>query len=381
MKQLKDDFMDILEKQRIRPVFQAIVSLGTGGVIGYEALSRIVNPHELRSSEELFHLAGIYGKVWELEQICRNKILEKYHMLQSPDDQKLFLNVNPLVIHDRDFHAGFTKGTLGQYGIRLENIVYEVTERSAVDDIKGFKDTIRHYKAQGYTIAVDDAGSCYSGLNLICDIVPHYLKLDMTLIHGINHDNVKKAMVKSLAEFANLTGIQLIAEGIETAAELETLLKLGVHNGQGYFLCRPEEELPDVSLEALHIIHKYHQKKRTQLAKGLSSQTEYRVVLFTFDSRKAFNTYCEKYGDEAGDKLNELLEQIVVQNLSENEHAIRLGEDGVLVVFEKPGHKTKCEIIQTAFRTRVLDYYSEEDQKGGCLDRHPLLSLCAERVV
>ncbi len=101
--------------------------------------------------------------------------------------------------------------------------------------MKGFKDTIRHYKLQGYNIAVDDAGSCYSGLNLICDIVPHYLKLDISLIHDIDKDAIKCAMVKSLVEFANLTHIELVAEGIECEEELKTLLKLGVHNGQGFF--------------------------------------------------------------------------------------------------------------------------------------------------
>ena len=179
VKRFKEDFNDILEKQRIRSVFQPIVSLKNGEIVGYEALSRIVEPKEISCSEELFHLAGIFGKVWELEQLCRGKILETYHSLQNKGKEKLFLNVNPMVIHDKEFRAGFTSEYLKQYGLDLNNIVFEVTERNSVDDIKGFKDTIRHYKDQGYNIAVDDAGSCYSGLNLICDVVPHYLKLDM----------------------------------------------------------------------------------------------------------------------------------------------------------------------------------------------------------
>ena len=164
MRTLKSDFMDMLESQRIKPVFQPIVCLKTGKIIGYEALSRIIEPKEISCSEELFHLAGIYGKVWELEQLCRGKILEKYHSFHSTENKKLFLNVNPKVIHDKGFRAGFTSEYLKQYGLNLRNIVFEVTERDAVDDVKGFKDTIRHYKSQGYNIAVDDAGSCYSGL-------------------------------------------------------------------------------------------------------------------------------------------------------------------------------------------------------------------------
>ena len=75
MESIKEDFMDILENQRIKPVFQPIISLKTGETIGYEALSRIINPKMIRSSEELFRLAGLYGKIWELEQLRRRKVL------------------------------------------------------------------------------------------------------------------------------------------------------------------------------------------------------------------------------------------------------------------------------------------------------------------
>ena len=284
--------MDILENQRIRPVFQPIVSLKDGKIIGYEALSRIVEPREITCSEELFHLAGIYGKVWELEQLCRGKILEKYHNLKRTEGQKLFLNVNPIVIHDKEFCAGFTRGYLKQYGVNLKNIVFEVTERNAIDDVKGFKDTIRHYKSQGYQIAVDDAGSCYSGLNLICDIVPHYLKLDILLIKDIHKDAIKCAMVKAMVEFANLANIQLIAEGIECEEELKMLLKLGVHNGQGFFLRKPDEELKPVENAAMEVIQKYHKKKILKIIKKRSTLgKEFRAVVFKYENYKAYSAY------------------------------------------------------------------------------------------
>ena len=277
MKSLKEDFVDILSKQRIKPVFQPIVSLKNGKIIGYEALSRVIDPKDIQCSEELFYLAGIYGKVWELEQLCRTKILEKYSEFSDKGYGKLFLNVNPMVIHDKGFRSGFTSEYLQRYSVDIQSIVFEVTERNAVDDIKGFKDTVRHYKEQGYNIAVNDAGSCYSGLNLICDVVPHYLKLDIALIRDINKDAVKYAMVKAMVEFANLTNIELIAEGIECEDELKALLKLGVHNAQGYFLRRPDSELKEIDKNALEVIQKYNSKN----VKRVNAETnEYRVVLF-----------------------------------------------------------------------------------------------------
>lgn len=387
MKSFKEDFFDILSKQRIMPVFQPIVSLKSGDIVGYEALSRIIDAKDIRCSDELFYLAGIYAKAWELEQLCRSKILEKYSEFEEKGSGKIFLNVNPMVIHDKGFRSGFTSEYLRKYGVDLQSIVFEITERNAVDDIKGFKDTVRHYKEQGYHIAVDDAGSCYSGLNLICDVVPHYLKLDIALVRDIHKDAVKYAMVKAMVEFANLTNIELIAEGVECEEELKTLLKLGVHNAQGYFLRKPNAKLKGVEKEALEVIQKYHKKKVNNLD---IERKEYRVILFKTDSVKAYNKYCEKYGDEKADKVIELLHSVVEQNMSENEKAICLGVDGTLAVLDKKDYKMKCEIIADAFRTRLQSYYTDEEWNKGYIDwqnkrgeckTYPIIGISFERIV
>lgn len=287
-----------------------------------------------------------------------------------------------MVIHDKGFRAGFTSEYLKQYGLGLRNIVFEVTERNAVDDVKGFKDTIRHYKSQGYNIAVDDAGSCYSGLNLICDIVPHYLKLDILLIHDIHKDAIKYAMVKSMVE--------LVAEGIECEEELKALLKLGVHNGQGYFLRKPDEELKGVEEAAIDIIHKYNDKQADKVKKYNTEIRKFRAVLFKFESYKAYDAYCEKYGDEKGDKIIEVMQNVVEQNLSEEETAILLDEDNILMVLEKQNYKIKCEIIVNMFKNRMQEYYQKEDLEKGYIEgknkhgekkKYPLINICSERVV
>lgn len=389
MESIKEDFMDILENQRIKPVFQPIISLKTGETIGYEALSRIINPKMIRSSEELFRLAGLYGKIWELEQLSRRKIIEKYHHFFSQENnQKLFLNVSPMVIHDQEFHSGFTKEYLTQYHFNPDNIIFEVTEKNAVDDMNGFKETVRHYKSQGYTIAIDDAGSCYSGLNLICDIVPHYLKLDMSLIHNIHKETIKFAMVKSMAEFANLTNIRLIAEGIECEEELKVLLKLGVTYGQGYFLRKPDEELKTITSDALEIIQKFNRK--TNIRMNHADQKDFHAVLFQFSSSKAYQMYCEKYGDEKGDEIIKLLQTIVNQNLSEAETAVILNGTTLLAAMEKGNEKLRCEIISNMFDKEIERYYTEEDFKQGYLEcqnkhgntkKYPLITICSERLL
>lgn len=390
MKRMREDFADIVKNQRIKAVYQPIVSLRDGKVIGYEALSRIVDPKEITDTEELFVLAGMYGKIWELEQLCRIKILENYSKFKNANNTKIFLNVNPRVIYEKDFHAGFTKGTLDKYGISLENVIYEVTERNSTDNLKGFKEVIKHYKDQGYKIAIDDAGSCYSGLNLICDLAPHYVKLDMTLIRGINDDYIKKAMVRSLAEFADLTGSQLIAEGIENEDELITLLKLGVHNGQGYFLARPNEELKEINDEATDLIRKFWKKKQKKYELESNPTVEYRTVLFHYESNKAFYAYCDKYGDKQGDGIASMLKNTILMNMRVDEQIMNIGADGFLVVFKKDGSKSICENIINTFNAQVNQFYSNEDNKNGYIEiekknhelkKYPLVKLKSERVV
>ncbi len=389
MTYLKEDFYDILENKRIYPVFQPIVSLSAGTILGYEALSRIIEPQIIRNSEELFKLAGIYGKNWELEQICRSKIFAKYHSLGPKQaDTKLFINVNPMVIHDKQFEKGITSLYLQQYGLNLENIVFEVTEHSAVDDMKGFKDTIRHYKSQGYRVAVDDAGSCYSGLNLICDIVPHYLKLDYALIHDLHKDMVKCAMVKSLVEFSNLTNICLIAEGIETEHELKTLIKLGVHYGQGYFLREPSKELFSVYPKAMEILQKTN-IKRSHLT-PYTKDKESCVMLFELASTKAYRAFCTKYGDAKGEEVLRIMKETIDENLSDTETLSILSEDSMVAIITKENHKLKCETILTIFRNRLQNFYSAQDweneyiegtNKHGDAKRYPLIELHMDRII
>lgn len=390
MKLLKDDFNDILEKKRIKPVFQPIVSLSDGKIIGYEALSRIVEPQEIMSSEELFHLACLYGKIWELEQLCRSRILEKYHELCSKNKGgKLFLNVNPMVIHDKEFRIGFTSQCLKQYNLDIEDIVFEVTERSAVEDMRGFKDTIRHYKSQGYEIAIDDVGACYSGLNLICDIVPHYIKLDMALIHDIHKEPVKYAMVKSLVEFANLTNIQLVAEGIECKEELKALIKLGVHNGQGYFLRKPNEEFGEIDKKAIEVIQKQNKKKME--LKGLqNSGGEFRLVLFKIENYKAYSAYCEKYGDQKGDEIIEVMKKVVAANLEPTETMAMLDKDTIVTVLEKGNQKIRCASVISMFEHKIRECYTKEDRERGYIEgtnkrgerkKYPLINICSEKLI
>lgn len=262
IEQRKEALEYIINEKQIKTVFQPIISIRDGVVLGYEALSRITCDSEIKNPEDLFNSAREFNYMWDLELLCRTKALESaYKFMIPPFNKKLFINVNPNIMHDDSFKKGFTKDFLKQYTILPQNIIFEITERNVIEDLIGFKSTVSHYKNQEYNIAIDDVGSGYSGLNLISDVAPDYIKLDMLLIRDINIDKIKYALVKGMVEFSKASNIKLIAEGIETYEELETIINLGVQYGQGYFIQKLDSVVKEISPVVLQAILDINIKK------------------------------------------------------------------------------------------------------------------------
>lgn len=259
---IKEDLDFIICNKKIRTVFQPIISLRDGSVLGHEALSRITCESKICNLDMLFTVASQYNRLWDLELLCRTTALEAaYKFMISPYNKKLFINVNPHIMHDETFKKGFTRSFLKQYEISPHNVIFEITEKDVITDMTGFKDTIEHYKSQDYKIAIDDAGAGYSGLNLISDVNPNYIKLDMKLIRDVNKDSLKFALIKGMVEFSKVSNIFLVAEGIETYEELDTLVNLGVQYGQGYFIQKPHSEVTEICQEVIKALKEINYKK------------------------------------------------------------------------------------------------------------------------
>lgn len=252
----------IIEGGHIKPVYQPIVSLVDGQVFAYEALSRISNSDLNMNIEEMFATADRANKSWELETLCRAKTLECAVNLK--EETKLFINVNPNVIHSEHFMEGFTKNKLDEFHILPENVTFEITERTSIAYNSLFHEAVNHYKNQNYGIAIDDVGSGFSGLNVIVDTKPSFIKLDMHLIRNIDKDETKFLMCKALANFCKGAGIKIIAEGIESEEELREVIKLGLDYGQGYFLGLPKESLEQITQDKASLISAYHTKQYSQ---------------------------------------------------------------------------------------------------------------------
>lgn len=255
------ELMKIIENEEIETVFQPIVSLVDGDTLGFEALSRGPKGSCLERPDLLFKAAENNNLTWELEYLCRIKAIQRAGAVI--EDKRLFLNVDPKVIYNDKFRRGTTKDYISKYNMDPSNIVFEITERTSIEDYKSFREVVHNYMEQGYNIAIDDTGAGYSGLRMLAELHPQYIKIDMDLIRDIDKKMINQILIKTLNDFAQATNMCVIAEGIETTNELITLIDLGVQYGQGYLLRKPMEKPEAVSQEVTGLIlNQYRQRQK-----------------------------------------------------------------------------------------------------------------------
>ena len=167
--------LEILDTKAVYPVFQPIVDLENGNVVAYESLSRIESKKLDINIEELFQVAEACGCAWKLEKLCRYKALKT--SMNKPSRTKICLNVDGQIFQDSNFISGFTNRKLEKFGLFNEDIVFEITERSDIENYVLLQAIMNHYIDQGYQIALDDVGAWDSGLNRVVDTTPNYLKV------------------------------------------------------------------------------------------------------------------------------------------------------------------------------------------------------------
>lgn len=226
-----------LTDRSIYPVFQPIRTLAEEAVFGYEALTRCPENDWFKGPFELFSFAESEGISYALDRLAREKSISAYNSLRN--GRKLFVNLITQVVEDPGFMPGLTRSLLERYGLEPSDIVFEITERSSINDFAAVKKALGHYRSQGYQIAIDDVGAGYSSLQSIVELRPDFIKVDRSIIQHIDKDDMKEHTLYTLQQLADKMGISVIAEGIEREEELLKIRKMGIPYGQGYLLGRP----------------------------------------------------------------------------------------------------------------------------------------------
>jgi EAL domain-containing protein (putative c-di-GMP-specific phosphodiesterase class I) len=206
----------------------------SGELFGYEAL--------LRTDEaSLPHPGAVIDAAERLDQLprlfrtMRNRTCEAFEA--GGHQWNLFLNLHPMDLNDL--------GLLDPKSIVYrcaKHIVLEVTERTTLDRVVDIRDRLARLRDVGYRIAIDDLGAGYAGLNSFATLEPEFVKFDMALVRGIDKSPVKRRLMRVMSGLCHDMGMQVVAEGIETVEERDTVLELGCDLLQGYLLGRPARD-------------------------------------------------------------------------------------------------------------------------------------------
>ncbi|HEX8346012.1 MAG TPA: EAL domain-containing protein [Actinoplanes sp.] len=219
----------ILEARAAEMVFQPVVQLHDGAVVGFEALARF-DPAHFATPGHAFAAAAHAGLGVDLEHLAVQRALERLH--DVPPQAWLCVNLSVEALMSPQVEA-----TLLAHADRTLGI--EITEHTQVDDYPALLRVTERLRAAGMKIVVDDAGAGFASLSHILQLRPDVIKLDITLTRGVDIDPVRMALTRSLVGFAHDIGAMLVAEGVETRAEHERLRELGVRLGQGFYMARP----------------------------------------------------------------------------------------------------------------------------------------------
>ncbi len=241
------EFGRVVDAEEISCVYQPIVNLHGFGVFGYELLARGPRQSELHRPDALFEVARAEARVPELDRICR--MTAARGAADLPPDCLRFINAEPLNLFfhpDSDvFVREFVEAT--PVALRAKTVV-EITENAVIDDFAHMREVVRRLRGSGFRIAIDDAGAGYAGLQTMVEIEPDFIKLDMSLTRGIESSIVKQKLVGTLRDFCRQAFITLVAEGVETRAQLDALLELGIEYGQGFLFAHPGPPHPEITV-------------------------------------------------------------------------------------------------------------------------------------
>jgi diguanylate cyclase (GGDEF)-like protein len=233
---------DIILGDGLTSVYQPIVDLGSGDIFAYEALTRGPRATALESPATLFAIADEVDLTVELDRACFRGALRSALTLEPV--HRLFVNLLPMSFYDAPFIEVEVGNLLTAAGLTPANIVFEITERLAIENFASFKRALAAYTAMGFGVAIDDVGTRHSNLETVMSLRPHFIKISDVLVRGIARSTVKREMLRSLRHIAETIDAVMIAEGIEQLEDVVALRDLGLRYGQGYYMARPGPGFP-----------------------------------------------------------------------------------------------------------------------------------------
>jgi EAL domain-containing protein (putative c-di-GMP-specific phosphodiesterase class I) len=258
------DLNKLLANQQVAAFFQPIISMRTQRVVGAEALSRGLNPDGgLIPPLMIYERAQREGRTLELDRLCRKKAVEAFkpRLAVSPE-LLLFLNFEASLLDQGVGGSGALWELVHSLGVPPSNIIIEIIE-SQVTDCQALEQFVASQRGHGFLIALDDIGSGHSNLERVARIKPDVIKLDRSLISGVDHHFYKNEIARALLKLGKKIGALVVAEGVETQGEALAAMDLGVDMLQGFYFAQPGPmgELPgccEVTMRGLAELYRSH---------------------------------------------------------------------------------------------------------------------------
>ncbi|MDD5028164.1 MAG: GGDEF domain-containing protein [Rhodoferax sp.] len=269
----------LINQRQLRAVFQPVGRLDDGRIHAHEALIRGPQGGPLESPAVLFALAHAQDKVFELELACLETVLQRWGQLRERG--RLFVNLSPsaLVRLLDERGPSFFSRVLHQWGLLARQLVVEITEQGTQPDLQTLVNAVASLRQMGMAVALDDFGQGSTNLRMWSELRPEVVKIDMYFVQNVAHDADKADTVRALQRMALIFGAELVAEGIETEADLRLLRDLGVEFGQGYLLGRPQPaSVHAIDAAALQVLESKQvavsPPARTSTARNLSERLQ-----------------------------------------------------------------------------------------------------------
>ena len=250
---------EVILGELLTPVYQPIVDLGTGQISGFEALVRGPKNTFLQSPANLFRIADEVGLTFELDRACFRACLRGAAGLEPI--HRLFVNLLPWSFYDSSFIETEVSHLLNAAGLTPANVVFEITEKLAIENFTSFRSVLSRFTAMGFGVAVDDVGTKHSNLESVMALRPNLIKISDIVTTGISRSEVKREMMASLGRIAAAVDAVVVAEGIETPDDLVVLHDLGIRYGQGFFLARPGPPFPSLRKQVAGAIKTLSKRK------------------------------------------------------------------------------------------------------------------------
>ena len=227
----------VAEGGLLTAVYQPIYSLKTGTVIGYESLVRLKEDADFPSTTSLFVAAEATQRTVEIDVASARTCLAGARSVSAA--AYLALNLSPRTLESDAFSPLELLALAKRSGIETPQLVIELTEREAVEDLDRLRSSLAILKRHGVRIAADDVGAGNAGLRLLSEVDFDIIKIDLSLVRAGARHEPSEAVLRALQEMARQRNQTVVAEGVETLELLEAVLELGFEYGQGYLLGRP----------------------------------------------------------------------------------------------------------------------------------------------